>query len=532
MPPLREYLQILLHRKWTIILVTAGVLAASLFASSRQTPLFQSQAQVLLKGGGLTSNDPTLATAPNLETEREIGSSDAVAEIAATELGVDAAGVQTGLSVDVAAATEILIFTYEHPEPEVSQERASVFAQAYIDYRRQEVLGDLLAASETVQERLTELNAQLARIRERLTRVTDPTRIASLQSHRNLLFGQVAILQQELADLSPPGKLRVGQIVDQPDLPSSPAKPDHVRNGLLGLLVGLVLGVLLALLREQLDDRIRGKTDLESLISTPVLAAIPKVAKWRKSDRPLTVTLSEPNSAAAEAYRKLRTGVLYVSLRAKAKVLMITSPQENEGKTATAANLGVALAQAENKVILVSADLRKPRLHRFFGLENSVGVTNVLGGEVSPWQVIRDTPVENLQVLVSGPLPSNPAELLGSNAMGGLLKALAEVADYVIIDAPPVMAVADPISLSPLVEGVLFVADAQNTTRAMIEQARRQLDQVDAPVIGAILNNFDPGLPGDYYYYGGGSYTYEDKAGDDEKTSLASRLPWRSASRG
>ncbi len=209
---------------------------------------------------------------------------------------------------------------------------------------------------------------------------------------------------------------------------------------------------------------------------------------------------------------------------------MVTSPHAGEGKSVTTANLGVALAQAGKRVILISADLRKPRLHQFFRLANHTGLTNVLSGEVSPWQAVRNTLVENLQVMPSGPVPENPAEMLGSNAMGDLLSVPSEMADYVLVDAAPVLAVADAATLAPLVDAVLFVVDAQRTHRGAVEQARRQLEQVNAKIIGAVLNNFDPSKAGAYSYYRY-SYRYEEPAlvqQPEEAEERTNVLRWRS----
>jgi tyrosine-protein kinase len=529
-PPLREYIGMLRRRKWWVLSVCAAVVTTALLVSLRQTPIYASEAQVLLKEGAASSPDLQVTGGPNLETERQIAASDAVAAIAAKKLDEEQIGLLSGLSVEVATSTEILLFRYTHPDPQVAQQRAQAFADAYLEYTRREVLRDLLAASETVTEQIDKLNDQLDKINNRITESTDEAQRASLSSRSSSLIGQITILQQELADLSPPGKLRVGQVVGQPDLPAAPMAPNHLRNALLGLIAGLILGVLVALLLEILDDRLRGRDDLEMLARAPVLAAIPRVPEWRRKDGPVLITSAAPASAATEAYRKLRTGVFFIAAQTDCKTILVTSPQADEGKTATTANLGAVMAQAGKKVVLVSADLRKPRLHRFFGLENYIGVTSVLASEVSPWQAVRTTQIENLQVLVSGPVPANPAELLGSDAMGRLLQALREVADYVIVDAPPIMAVADPVTMTPLVDGVLFVADAQNSGRGIIEHARRQLDQVNARVIGSVLNNFDPTKAGGYYY--GPVYRYEQASESTDQTDQPKRLPWRPASRG
>jgi len=286
------------------------------------------------------------------------------------------------------------------------------------------------------------------------------------------------------------------------------------------------------LLRERLDDRMRGRDELESVTASPVLAVVPRVPLWRKGQSPVLVSLIQPQSAAAEAYKTLRTALLYVVQQNDLKVLLITSPQAGEGKTATTANLGVTLAQAGKKVVMVSADLRKPRLHTFFDVPNGAGLTDVLSGGKSTFDVIVQK-TENLNLLPSGPVPANPAELLASESMSRLLDNLTAIGHLVLIDAPPLLAVTDAVALAPFADAVLLVADATTTTRGSIKHALKQLEAVNAPIIGSVLNNFDPSRGPGYGYYGYRSYhtSYESeektRATDGNGSRLSSRFSRR-----
>jgi capsular exopolysaccharide synthesis family protein len=532
---LRAYLDILRRRKWSFFLVTFLIVAGGLAYSYRQTPLYQSEAEVLVQQTVAFPTDSQTLGLPNLETERELAESEAVAALVADRLEGNAEELQRGLSVEWRLNTEILGFRYVDRSPLRAQRRADAFARGYLEYRRQQVLDDLLAVSGSVQKRIEKLNEQLENIAGRSRKTTNETEKTTLEGRANALVGQIALLQQEFADLTPPGQLKVGQIVGSANLPLSPVNPNHLVIGLLSLVAGGSLGIAVALLRERFDDHLRGRDDLEDAIGAHVLASIPRVTNWRRRNRPVLVTLAQPKSAAAETYKTLRTGLLFAAAERGAKVIMVTSPHAGEGKTVTTANLGVALAQAGKRVILISADLRKPRLHHFFGLDNHTGLTNVLSGGVSPWQAVRNTRVENLQVMPSGPVPENPAEMLGSDAMGKLLSVPTDMADHVLVDAAPVLAVADAATLAPLTDAVLFVADAQSTHRGSVEQARRQLEQVNAHIIGAVLNNFDPSKAGAYSYYRY-SYRYEDQDKAQQQTEEAEErtnvLRWRSGTKG
>jgi capsular exopolysaccharide synthesis family protein len=189
---------------------------------------------------------------------------------------------------------------------------------------------------------------------------------------------------------------------------------------------------------------------------------------------------------------------------------MVTSPSAGDGKTTTSANLAVALAQAGKSVIIVSADLRKPRLHRFFeGTTNVEGLVDVLTGDRSVRQVLQTCTIPNLSVMACGPISSSPAELLHAPRMAAMLEEMRTLADFVIIDSAPVLVVSDSLAMAALVDGVLFVSEAQSTDRAAVSRARNQLEQVGAPVIGAVMNNFDPSKSG-----GGYSYRYYYRYGD------------------
>jgi capsular exopolysaccharide synthesis family protein len=206
---------------------------------------------------------------------------------------------------------------------------------------------------------------------------------------------------------------------------------------------------------------------------------------------------------------------------------MVASANAGEGKSTTAANLAVVLADSGKRVVLISADLRKPRLHRFFGLETEPGLSNALAGESTVWDTLQAPQVENLRVMVSGPVPARPTELLQSEAMGELVADLRDVSDFVIIDTSPILPVADALVLAPLVDGILLVADASITTRSAVTHTRELLDQVDARLVGAVFNDYDPSRDrggAGYYGYGYRRYGYY---GDPEAPQL--REPRRQA---
>lgn len=210
------------------------------------------------------------------------------------------------------------------------------------------------------------------------------------------------------------------------------------------------------------------------------------------------VTMTDPAGVASEAYRSLRTNLLYAVVDKPLRVVLVTSPGASEGKSTTCANLANVLAQAGNETLLIDADLRRPSVHKFFGLRNFRGVMNVLIGE-NEFSEILVEPLPSLKVAPTGPVPSNPSEILGSSRFADLLKEARNGFDYVIIDSPPVGVVPDPLILAAQSDAALLVLDAQGTRKDSLRKAMRSLQSVGASVIGTVANNLEEGKNPGYY---------------------------------
>jgi len=202
------------------------------------------------------------------------------------------------------------------------------------------------------------------------------------------------------------------------------------------------------------------------------------------------VTLHDPAGLASEAYRILRTSLLYAEVDAPPKVILTTSPGAMDGKSITCSNLGVVLAQAGKETLVLEGDLREPSLHRIFGVRNSNGVVNVLSGEYDISEVWRE-PFPGLRVVSAGPIPPNPAELLGSYRFAELITHVRQLFDYVLIDSPPTGSVSDPMIIAARADAVLLVVDSQGTSKRSLRGAMRSLEAVGAPVLGTVMNKFD-----------------------------------------
>jgi succinoglycan biosynthesis transport protein ExoP len=520
---LREYIRVLRVRKLEVAIVAAAALGAALFFSFRATPIYQGQAKVLVRPvQNLTATSVSLPQAPNLDTERELATSQTVAQQVRTDLRLSTTvdRLLATVKVTVVTDTEVLMIDYTDPDPATAARVANGFANAYIDFRTSQALDQFQTAAGAVQERTTALIGDIADLNRKIDGATDPTQQASLQSQRETLVAQLGVLQQKMADLQAAGTSLSGaaEIVQRAETPTTPISPQKVKDGVLGLLAGLMLGVGFAFIRERMDDRIKNRSELERRMGAPVIAAVPRVPGWRRSEDAQLIVRRDPKNPVSEAYRTLATNVQYMASRQQLRVIMVTSSMGGEGKSTTSSNLAVVLAQSGKRVILISADLRRPRVHSFFGLRNEMGLANVLSEGATLAQVARDPGIPNLRVVTGGFIPHDPAALLGSQRAIRFIESLREAADYVLIDTPPVLAVADASILAPLVDGTVFVLDGDHSSRSAMAQSRDQLENAGANLVGIVYNNFDPGLSSAYPYYASYYYQYYGtQDGPDER---------------
>jgi len=293
-----------------------------------------------------------------------------------------------------------------------------------------------------------------------------------------------------------------------------------LRNGLAGVAIGLVLGFALAFLREYLDDTIKTKEDLETASGLTVLGLIPALPDWKNREAAHLIANVQPRSPAAEAYRSVRTSVEFLGLDEPIGSLQLTSAVAGEGKTTTLGNLAVTFARAGQRVIILCCDLRRPRIHEFFGLTNTVGFTSVLLGDAQLSDAIQHVPGDHpIGMVASGPLPPNPAELLTSRRAVGVVEALDQRCDLLLVDSPPVLPVTDALVVAGLVDGVLLVADSGSTAKRGLRRAVELLHQVDAPLVGGILNNVHS--RSEYAYAYGDNRYYDIGSAPDREQSAA-----------
>jgi succinoglycan biosynthesis transport protein ExoP len=301
-------------------------------------------------------------------------------------------------------------------------------------------------------------------------------------------------------------------------VPSEPISPNTVTNLILGLLVGLTVGLGIAVLREVLDTRIRGERDVQAITSAPLIGGIG--FDPTASGKPLIVQ-DDPHSVRAEAFRTLRTNLQFLEVESGAKSFVVTSSIPSEGKTTTAANLAIALADSGAQVLLIDADLRRPKVAEYMGLEGAVGLTDVLISRAELADVLQPWGRGNLVVLPAGTVPPNPSELLGSRAMVSLVRTLEAEFDVVILDLPPLLPVTDAALVSKITKGALLVVAAGRTHKAEFAGAVSTLENVDANIAGVIMTMLPTKGPDAYGYgrYGYGGYGYAREVSTEDAES-------------
>ncbi len=314
------------------------------------------------------------------------------------------------------------------------------------------------------------------------------------------------------------------KIEEQAEQPFAPFRPDKQMNMILGAIFGLLAGIGMAFFLEYMDDTIKTKEELQRITDAPLLGVIPNISAKRgdvaKKD---LFAYNQPKSTISEAFRGVRTAISYSSEGKEARTFIVTSSGPKEGKTTIGINISTVMAYSGARTLLIDADLRKPRVHKSFELNNSRGLTNLIIGDASAEDLIQSTGLERLDVLSSGPIPPNPSELLGGTRMIEILEELQEKYDRILIDTPPIGAVTDAAVVGRIVDFVLLVVHAGKTRKKLIERGLEQLSQINVPVNGIILNNLRIGqkryYPGYYHYY----YSYSSYYGTDSPQKSRAR---------
>jgi capsular exopolysaccharide synthesis family protein len=500
-PTLRSYAQLVRRRKWWVIALAMLGLAVSLAISLTEAKQYAASAQVLVQPSSQSSAlgsalEPVTAT--EVQTMLQLVTSAPVTDAVRKELGH-----ATSVTAAQVAQTNVISITGISGTPAQAAVVANTYAKAFVSYQQSVAINNLTQAEAQLRGQIRSIGKQLKQLRA----------TAGTTQEQTALVNQQAVLSEQLTQMQVNSSAGTGglTLVTPAQPPAAPSSPKPTEDGLLGLVAGLILGLAAAFLRESLDDAVATKETAEEFGGSTVLAAVPMVTSWKKRQRPLVVSLARPMSPAAEAYRSLRTSLQFARQERDLHTILVTSPAAAEGKTSTLSNLGAMFAQTGQRVVLVSCDLRKPRLGQFFGVDEKTGLTTAILGEQPVEELVKAVPGDdNLWVLGSGELPPNPAELLNGRRIQEVFSALRELFDLVLIDSPPVLPVTDAVVLARDADATLLVVAAGQTGRGDLQRAAEKLAQVNARVVGLVLNETTKqgsGYGSAYAY--GGTYTTE-----------------------
>lgn len=498
---LSTYLSVLRRRKWVVILsvlLGLAIAAALTFLSTPQYVASTTVRVLTIGGGSVTAARPDITYTERLvNTYSRIITGNKVRNQIKDQLGLETLPI---ISVQSIPGTELIRIVAEATDPEDARDIANTAAQVLVDQNREFYSG---GGGQTLQEILSErldeaelaLNEARASYENALEALPpDETVVAAAREALDLRDRTYTSLltQYEEARLEEALRSNAISIVEEANAPNRPAKPRRLVNMALGLAVGLVSGVALALLAENLDTTLYTPEQIENATQMETIGQIPT----SKEDLAIA-RLGAGHYPQLESFRRLRTNIL--ASVGGPQVALLTSAKRGEGKSTVAANLAVTIAQSGREVVVVDCDLRLPTVHKLFDLPNKRGLTNILAGEAQLDESIQYSAFPRVQVVTSGPLPPNPTELLGSQRMLDLLESLKTQFDFIILDTPALLSVADAAVLAPAVDNVILVVAQSQTRRGDVQTVRRQLSNVRVKSMEVVVNRAEPN--GSYAYY-------------------------------
>jgi len=524
---LKQYVSPLWKWSWLIALATI-IAAVSSFWATTQMPRVYKTTTTLMVGQVIQSTNPTgqdFWTSEQLaESYVQLVRRQPILQATIDALGLDMwwGSLAERVNAYALARTQLLQISVADTDPQRAKITADELARQLIlrsptpsadveqEEHRQFVsqqLTDLKANIEETEDQIDELEQKLA-VETSARGIQDiQNQIAALQMKINTWQGNYA----SLLDFYGGSRINYLSVVEPATVPTTPFSPKTKSNVLLAATIGFVLAAGAAFLLEYLDDTIKTGEDVERVLQTSTLGAIARIPSIKESDDHL-ITKNHPRAAISEAYRVLRTNLQFSSLDNPSTTLLVTSAGPTEGKTTTAANLAIAMAQAGKRVVLADTDLRRPAMHNFFGVPNNQGLTSLLlDDSLELDDVLADSGVEGLRVLTSGPLPPNPAELLGSPQMERLIQRIRDQAEVIIFDSPPILAVADASILGTQCDGTLLVVNAGKTRSDVAKRSKETLDKIGVNLLGVVLNKLSRRRGGRYYDY------YYSKEGEKKR---------------
>jgi capsular exopolysaccharide synthesis family protein len=511
-----------LYWAWAWLILLAGALAGAtaFFVSSQITPIYQSSTRLLVSNpSSLGFLDTTSLITNNMTTTYAKMLTDGPVlqgVIDQLKLPMTPASLSRSILVTTLPDTQLLVVTVRDTDPVRAADIANMIGTVF-STRVRELLTQRYAASLTgLDKQISDMQQTISTTRTSLDAATDPSTQRQLQDQltqfQNIYTQLVTSYEQVHLAAAQTGS---DVVVSEPATVSTiPVIPRTGLYTFLAVVIGLLLAMGAVTIVDALDDTIKDPDVIRQKFKLPILGVI--ASHEQEEGQPICLT--QPRSRVAEAFRALRTNITYASVDTPLRRILVTSSSPQEGKTTVVANLGVIMAQGEVKVAIVDADLRRPQVHQRFGLQNHVGLSDMFLQQ-PPSGVIQPIPGVSLGVITSGPLPPNPAELLTSKKMKGLIDLINQQYDRLLIDTPPALNVSDAYALAPGMDGVILVAKPGVTKTREFQQMLEQLQAVKAHVLGVVLNQVSPDdrMYRQYHTSKKYSYYYDYFEGDGKK---------------
>lgn len=507
---LRHYAAIIWKWLWLIVLGALLASVATYLINSRATPVYRATSTLLISlgsGSENTSYSDLLSSERLARTYAERLASRSVLEETASRLGLGSEATDLdaeAIDVQFVRDTQLIRLSVSHQSPELAQAIANTLPELFGERNNAQQSARFADSKASLEAQLAETRTEVEKIQEELAEARaatprDDAAVVRLEDRLTQLRGTQATLLQSyeqvrLAEATTQNAL----FIDEPAaLPTVPISPRPLRNALLALIAGALGAMGIAFLIEYLDESLRTPDRVSAALGLPTMGFVGRIAAETG-----VVALTQPRSPLSEAYRVLRANLHFAAVGQPLRTILVSSASPQEGKSTTAANLAVVMAQAGQRVVLVDGDLRRPRQHHLFQLPNQAGLSTAIAQpEVNLEMLLKPTHIDNLWVLTSGPVPPNPSELLGSQRMIQVVQELLRRVDLVIFDSPPVLAVADAAVMAAASDITLLVVDASKTRERDARRAVEQLRQASANLVGVALNRVNPKSSGYYYSY-------------------------------
>jgi capsular exopolysaccharide synthesis family protein len=502
---LRYYLSLILHWWWLIVLAALLAGGASYLISNRMTPYYQSSTTVLVNAAPaskVSDYNSVMMSEQLTSTYAQMMSKDAVLNQVAKQVGLSNPPdqIKKWITVTPVRDTQLIQVMVETTDPELSAKIANAIVDVFT-IQIQDIQTQRFSQSKSALEtQLADYEKQIADMTSEVLKTSTTDQKDRLNEKITQYRGMYANLLQSYEQIRLSEAQSVSTVVQvESAVPNLlPVKPKVMQNTLLAAVVGILLAAGLIFVREAFDDTVKTPDDISRKFKLPVLGVI----THHESDPETPIAMASPRSPVTESYRTLRTNLGYTNVDRKLSTIMITSAEPGEGKSTITSNLGVVMAQNGKRVIALDCDLRHPCLHANFGLTNRQGMSTLLSqNSEANTDIFNPTKEKGLYVISTGPIPPNPAEMLGSQRLQSILKWMKETTDVILIDTPPILAVSDPVILAPSLDGVVLVVRPGKTRQGALKQAIEQLQLVNARILGVVLNNVvTKGKAYGYYY--------------------------------